>query len=124
MPNFSDALAGLDAAVRDVLLDDLEISPPIVAWRAVRGAVTLRPIADSFEGMSSNFVTAGDTVELDLTDFAGVDRPGKGWLVRFRDELGVLQVRALAEPLNPTELGGRFQSAPLKALDPADPRLA
>ena len=122
MTDFASALAGLDAAVRDFILGDIEVSPPVVAYRTVRGTVTQKAVEQTIEGFSSHFADVGDTVEFDMLDFVGLAVPGKGWLVRFADELGVVRVKALAAPLTPSDTGPRFQSAPLADLDPDDVR--
>jgi hypothetical protein len=122
MDIFTSALASLGAAVRAAILGDIEVSPPIVAWRTVRGTVTQKALAQDFEGMSSQFADVGDTVEFDMIDFLAQADPVKGWLVRFTDELGVIQIKALAGPLSPSDTGPRFQSAALVDLDLEDPR--
>jgi hypothetical protein len=122
MDPFTSALARLDAAVRDNIFGDIEASPPQVSYRVVRGTVTQKPVSQEFEGMSTSFADVGDTVEFDMIDFAGLPIPGKGWLVRYVDELGVTRVKALAGPLSPSDTGPRFQAAPLVDLDPEDPR--
>lgn len=121
--DFNAALAGLDNAIRARILGDIEVSPPDVAYRTVRGAVSLRPADQSFEGFDSRFVGGGDTVEIDMLDYAGLTPPIEGWLVRFVDDLGAIRVKMLAEPLRPSDVGPRFQSAPLADLDPEDERL-
>jgi len=122
MDPFTSALARLDAAVRANIFGDIEVSPPQVAYRTVRGTVTQKPVMQDFEGMSTSFADVGDTVEFDMIDFAGQATPGKGWLVRYIDELGVTRVKALAGPLSPSDTGPRFQSSALVDLDPEDPR--
>jgi len=122
MFDFTSALAGLDGAIRAHILGDIDVSPTGAIYRTVRGAVSLRAEQQTFDGFESRFAGGGDTVEIDALDFVGAQVPTMGWLVRYRDDLGVLHVKELAGPLTPTDVGGRFLSAPLTDLDPDDDR--
>jgi hypothetical protein len=122
MFDFNEALAGMNDHIRALMMVDIEVSPPDVHWRTVRGYVTEWGEEQTFEGMGSRFAETVASVELDMADYEGRPVPAERWLVRYRDELRRLKVRMIGGPLAPTDTGSRFMGAGLKELDYDDDR--